>query len=228
VESLNKTAIPGLGENVALKTIGGTVVAIRTPKATPWSEILIGGEFWPGFFQLTDNRISQTHGNVAPAGVADLLVVRQQLKAYEGADVSSIENVLKSEKRDREHTTTRTTTSVTSTQTETTDQETRDLESTSRFEMSKEADNTIKTDQSLKAGLNISASYGPTVKLSASVEGSTSKSQTESTKAASKFSQDITEKSSKSITTRVLQSTSLTITVSKNCGASLTSFLIPA
>lgn len=80
-------------------------------------------------------------GSVSASGVADLLVVKQQLKAYEGADVSSIQNVLKSEKRSNKHTVTRTTTSVTATQTTTTNQETRDLEFTNRFEMSKEADN---------------------------------------------------------------------------------------
>jgi hypothetical protein len=194
--------------------VGGTLISTVTPISSIWGGIFGGGQFWPPFVGLTGNTVPQVHGTVSASGVADLLVVKQQLKAYEGADVSSIQNVLKSESRSNEHTTTRTTTSVTATQTETTDQETRDLESTSRFEMSKETDNQIKSDQSLKAGVNISASYGPTVSLSASVEGSMSSSQQTSTKAASSFSQDITEKGSKTITTQVLQSSSLTVTVS--------------
>jgi hypothetical protein len=37
----------------------------------------------------------------APVGVADLLLVREHVKRYEGADVAHIENVLASEKRER-------------------------------------------------------------------------------------------------------------------------------
>jgi hypothetical protein len=213
LQTLQQLAAPHLEESVSLKTFNGTTVAIRNPAAGPWSSLFMGGQFPSNIGLLTDMPVPHTRGNVSAAGVADLLVVRQQLKRYEGADVSSIENVLKSEKRAQEHTTTRTTTSVTSTQTETTDQQTRDLESASRFEMSKETEDTIKSDQSLKAGLNVSASYGPSVTLSASVEGAMSSTKTEATKAATKFSQDVTEKSTKSITNRVLQTTSLTVTV---------------
>ena len=191
-------------------------MAISTPRTAAWTDLLAGRRIGPIFlpFPPIDTRIPHSKGKISPAGVADLLVVKQTLKSYTGADVASIENVLKSEKRSREHTTTRTTTSVTATQTETTDTETRDLESTSRFEMSKETSNTIKSDESLKAGLNVSASYGPTVKVSASVEGATSSSSNTATKSASKYSQDVTEKTAKTLTTRVLESTSLTVTVS--------------
>jgi hypothetical protein len=61
-----------------------------------------------------------------------------------------------------------------------------ELSSTSRFEMSKETSVTIKEDQSLKGDLKVSASYGPFIEVAASVEGSTSRSKEESTKAASK------------------------------------------
>ncbi len=59
-----------------------------------------------------------THGEVKPAGVADLLMVRQQLTGYERADVAHIENVLKGERKEREHTTKRQTEEITFLETE--------------------------------------------------------------------------------------------------------------
>ena len=73
--------------------------------------------------------------------------------------------------------------------------------------MSKESAAAIKEDESLKAGLKVSAKYGPFVELSASVEGSLSRSKEESVKSASKFSQEVTDKAVKKITERTLTKT---------------------
>jgi hypothetical protein len=78
--------------------------------------------------------------------------------------------------------------------------------------MSRETSTTIKEDASLKAGLTVSAKYGPFVEVSASVEGSTSSSKQEATKSASKFSQDVTQRSAHKITERVLERSSLRVT----------------
>ena len=131
-------------------------------------------------------RIPATKGKATISGVADLLVVRQQLKGYEGADVADIENVLKGESKSREHTSTTKTETTTLTETEVTTTDDNELASTSRFEMSQESAATIKEDQSLKAGLQVSASYGPFVQVSASIEGATSRSKEEATKSATK------------------------------------------
>ncbi|KAI9666780.1 MAG: hypothetical protein M1831_001556 [Alyxoria varia] len=214
LRSLEKIAGPGSDDSIVMKNVGGTLLTIQTPRASAVSDIVSSGDKnLPLLFDTVPAaRIPHSKGKLAPAGVADLLIVRQQLKAYEGADLSTVENVFKGEKRNREHTTTQTTTTVTTAQEEATDTQTRDLESTGRFELSKESENTIKTDQSLKGGLNVPASYGPFISVSASVEGAMSKSQTESTKTASRFSQDVTEKSARNITTKVLKTKSLTTT----------------
>ncbi len=94
-------------------------------------------------------------------------------------------------------------------ETETSTSEEHELETTDRFEMSREASETIKEDVALKAGLTISGSYGPTVEFAASAEGSFSRSKEEATKSATTFSQDVTERTSRKISERVLQRTTV-------------------
>ncbi|OKL59578.1 hypothetical protein UA08_05230 [Talaromyces atroroseus] len=152
-----------------------------------------------------DGQIPTTKGKVTPSGVADLLVVKQTLKSYQGADIAHVENVLKGESKQRTHKTTRRTEGTISTETETNKNEEHELSTTSRFEMSKEASNTIKDDQSLKGSLKASAKYGPAVTVDASVEGSVSRSGEEVNKAASKYSQDVLDRTVKKISEQVMQ-----------------------
>jgi hypothetical protein len=197
----------------SIKRIGDTLVTIATPLASAWANISVGVAFpfpFPTF--PPDPRIPHTRGNVAPAGIADLLVVKQQLIGYEATDVAHIENVLKGEKKQREHTRRRETESFTFRETEITSSEERELESTNRFEMTRETSTTIKEDASLKAGLTVSGKYGPFVEFSASAEGSLSRSKEEATKTAAKFSQDVTQRSANKISERVLERASLKVT----------------
>lgn len=207
-----------LGRPVAksFKRYGNTLLSITTAKSSVWNNIVVGGSGVIGSIQIDpsmfDFRIPSTHGSVAPSGVADLLVVKQQLVRYEGADVAHIENVLKGESKVREHTERRETEEFTLTESEVTTTEERDLESTSRLEMSRESSEVIKEDASLKAGLSVSGKYGPVVEFSASAEGAISRSKEEATKSASVFSQDVTERSSNKVAKRLLERESRRVT----------------
>ncbi len=195
-----------------IKRIGSKMIMIRSAKASAWNNIVIGTASPPRFIPKFIPKVPTSHGSVAPAGIADLLIVKQQLIRYEGADVAHIENILKGEKKEREHTRRRETEELIFNEVEITTSEERELESTNRFEMSRETSETIKEDSSLKAGLTVSGSYGPTVEFSASVEGSSSSSKEEAIKSASSFSQDVTERSANKITERVLERSSLRVT----------------
>ncbi|MFD0670900.1 hypothetical protein [Cohnella sp. GCM10027633] len=199
---------------MSFKRMGGAMVAIKTPLPSVWSDIAIGGSFYlpPIVFPIPDVRVPRTHGSVAPAGVADLLVVKQQLVRYEGADIAHIENVLKGEKKEREHVRRTETEQLTFRESEVSTTEERELETADRFEMSRETSETIKEEASLKAGLSISGSYGPVVEFSVSAEGSLSRSKEESIKTAAKFSQEVTQKSAHKITERILERSSLRVT----------------
>ena len=76
---------------------------MQTPIVTGWGALGTGGLQHLPVFPM-DGCIPHTKGIVAPAGVADLLVVRQQLMGHEGFDVAHIENVLRGERKQREHT----------------------------------------------------------------------------------------------------------------------------
>jgi hypothetical protein len=212
---LNKELDSLLGRPVqrTFKRMGSAMVMISTPMPTLWNSMVIANNLdLTGYVFPLDNRVPHSHGSVAPAGVADLLVVKQQLVRYEAADVAHIENVLKGEKKEREHTRRRETEELTFRETEITTSEERELESTNRFEMSRETSETIKEDAKLTAGLKVSGKYGPTVEFSASAEGSVSRSKEEATKSAAKFSQDVTERSANKVTERVLERSSLRVT----------------
>ena len=169
----------------SLKRFGNTMVMTSIPMASVWNNLVVSGNLTTNGIPLPfEMSVPTSHGSIAPAGIADLLVVRQQLVRYEGADVAHIENVLKSEKKTREHTTRRETEEFNLRETETTTSEERELESTTRFEMSRETSQTIREDAALKAGLTVSGKYGPTVEFSASAEGSVSRSKEEATKTA--------------------------------------------
>jgi hypothetical protein len=195
------------------KRVGNTMLMITTPKASVWNDMVIGViPEDPTYLIPLDSRVPRSHGRVTPAGITDLLIVKQQLVRYEGADIAHIENVLKSERKEREHTRRRETEELTFQETEVTTSEERELESTNRFEMSRETSETIKEDASLKGGLTVSGSYGPSVDFSASAEGSFSRTKEEATKAAAQFSQDVTERSAMKLTERVLERSSLRVT----------------
>lgn len=195
------------------KRMGNAMVMISTPMPTVWNSMVIANNLTlTGYVFPLDNRVPHSHGSVAPAGIADLLVVKQQLVRYEAADLAHIENILKGEKKEREHIRRRETEELVFRETEITTSEERELESTNRFEMSRETSQTIKEDASLKAGLSVSGKYGPTVEFSASAEGSVSRSKEEATNSAAKFSQDVTERSANKVTERVLERSSLRVT----------------
>ncbi|MFP4367576.1 MAG: hypothetical protein ACLFQA_10820, partial [Bacteroidales bacterium] len=196
----------------SFKRAGKAMIMIKTPVPTVWNTMVFGGDITFPEMTVLDMRVPHTHGSVAPAGIADLLVVKQQLVRYRGADVAHIENVLKGEKKEREHIRRRETEELIFRESEITTSEERSLESTSRFELSRETSETIKEEASLKAGLEISGKYGPVVEFTASAEGSLSRTKESATKTAAKFSQDVTERSASKVTQRLLERSSLRVT----------------
>ncbi|EGE77182.2 hypothetical protein BDDG_00119 [Blastomyces dermatitidis ATCC 18188] len=204
-------------EDIRIIRVGNTLVSARTPRPSRYSQFFTGINFGLHVPKLPllpppDPRVPHTIGKVNKVGVGDLLVVKQRLIGYEGADIAHIENVLKGESKSREHVRTDRTETVTSLETETIREDTRELASTSRFEMGQETQKQIKEAYELKGGVQVTAKYGPAVEVSAKVEGGHNRSKEESTKTATKFSQDVTEKAIKKITERVLQKTTTTTT----------------
>ncbi|MEV6030699.1 hypothetical protein AB0L65_06100 [Nonomuraea sp. NPDC052116] len=204
-------AVAGHPVRQSFLRVGEALVTVQTPVTTGWGTLGTGGTVPLPPIPL-DGRVPHTKGEVAPAGIADLLVIKQQLTGYESADVAHIENVLRGERKVRDHSRRDTTELITINEQETNTSEDRDLQTTDRFEMTRETEQTVKEDVALKAGLNISGRYGPVVEFSASAEGSIARSKQEATRSAATFSQDVTERTSRKIAERVLTRTQLTTT----------------
>jgi hypothetical protein len=147
--------------------------------------------------------LSAVSGCQLNAGVGDLLIVRQDLKAYELADFAHVENVLAGEFRQREHRRLDLTEETVTVETETTTEKERDLQSTERNEMQSEMNRSVQSAFGIDAGLQMSGSYGPTVSFSSSLNVSYSTNVEETQRKAASFSREVTERVSDRVRERV-------------------------
>ncbi|GHI00983.1 hypothetical protein [Neobacillus kokaensis] len=131
---------------------------------------------------------------IKPLGIGDLLIVKQELQYYAAGEVAHIENVMKSEFKNRTHTRMNETEETIITETEQIEENEKDLQTTERFELQKEAQKTIENKMSLEAGLSVTAGYGP-VSVTANADFAISETTSESNKNASNFAKEVTEKS---------------------------------
>ena len=139
------------------------------------------------------------------AGVGDLLMVKQTLKAYELAEFAHVENVLAGESRLREHRRLNVREEIQVEEEERETEKERNLQSTDRNEMQSEAEKTVKSQFELQAGLQVSGSYGPSVSFSASLNAGFSTSTEETQRKAVSYSREVTEKTSERVRERVKQ-----------------------
>lgn len=179
-----------------LTAAGGQPVVVNIPGQVP-GQTGLGGD--PGTGPLP-TLPTQAAGIVAPVGIGDLLVVKQRPLRYEGGDVAHIENILRSEAFTRDTKRIDLTETTVSTETDMTTEQEQDTQSTDRFALQRETANTITQDASLKAGVSVSASYGPTVSVKANLDSATNSSQQDSTKVSTSYSQDVTSRAASSIT----------------------------
>ena len=181
--------------------------AFRAGAGTAPSVVRGDGIFGGGIGNLFDFSPIKHAGNVTVLGMSDLLIVKQQLIGYEKGDIAYIQNVLKGETNTHEVTQSNKVEDTVFMETETTSTKEEEKSTTTRFEMSEEADKTIKEDASVKGGATLSAKYGPSLSLSSTISGSRDRNMTEASKLASKFSQDVTSKASEKLQKRALQRT---------------------
>ncbi|WP_151523809.1 hypothetical protein [Serinicoccus kebangsaanensis] len=187
----------------SFKTMGGTSVALTSK---PMAYIL---SFTPGMLldavrPFLPERVPTSHADIEPAGIMDLLLVKQQLTGYAGAEVSHIATILKGEKKERTHRTRLETEVITLTEREVETTTERSLETTDRFEMRRESEKALQEETSVKGSASLKASYGPTVEFRASVEASWQRKSQEAEKAASETARTVTQKASEKVTERVL------------------------
>jgi hypothetical protein len=152
------------------------------------------------------------HGDARILGIADLMVVEQELLRYQLGEIARIENVLKSEVRARHFKTKDTIETTETIETEITRDKEQDLSSSERFELKTESQTVINENSSKDAGLTIHASYGPSVDATANYNSSTSTSTQQSNSASTNYAREISNKAVDRVQTRTL--TRRTVTTS--------------
>ncbi len=171
---------------------------------------LVPKEFFPGIIKDTSYRKYRSSDGVFPStpymhpiGFGDLKVVKQKLVKYKMGEIAHVENVMKSEFRERKHRRLNRTEESYFSETETSTETEKDLQSTERFELQKETEKTISEDIKFDAGLSVSASYGPTVQIQADTNFALNESKTESDRVSSNYSKEIISRSISKICERV-------------------------
>lgn len=144
-------------------------------------------------------------GRIMPVGVADLLVVKQHILRYEPGEIVQIENILlgESRKKTNKHLLSNERTVVV--ETTTTTEKTNDLQTSERFALKREAENTVKEDTSVKAGVSASYKYGDTLQINANVNVDYSNSKTDSQKVSSDYAKDVVARATSKVTEQIRQ-----------------------
>ena len=208
---LTQVSVPTAVERLAVELQELEIKTVELNGMTSTAMIPVGKSILPyeativgpiGSAYMLPEQVPSTHGDVAPAGIGDLLVVRQNLKRYEARELAHVENVLDGEYKERSHRRARTTEETITTEIETKREEERDLQSTERFELKTESSEVLKEDTSLKIGLSVSGKYGPVVEFKASTDFAMNHAKEESKKIASSFSKDVTQRASSRISER--------------------------
>lgn len=140
--------------------------------------------------------------SIAPVGIGDLKVTKQQLVRYVAGEVAHIENVLARERRGREHRRLRQVEEVILHEQEREEENRRDLQSTERFEIEAESQRTLKSETSLDAGLELSAGYGP-VELSIYAKFASNESKEEAETNSTKYAKEVVDKAVSRLLERV-------------------------
>jgi hypothetical protein len=187
--------------------VGNQLVQVVPPTAIPYKSGPSGGPS-----DHPDQPFPEPYlpfNGIKSVGIADLLVVRQHLKRYEPGEVSHIENVLKSEERHRDHRRTQRTEEFVMQETEISQEDQKDLQSTERFELKREVENTIQNDFSIKAGVAVSGKYGPSVEFKTNLDVANNHTEKDSTKQATTFSKDVTQRAVSKVINKVHEQHSL-------------------
>ncbi|MDQ4037174.1 MAG: hypothetical protein M3313_02175 [Actinomycetota bacterium] len=161
------------------------------------------------------HRFRQPFNDIAPLGVGDLKVVKQKLIEYHAGEIAHIDNIMSRELKSRVHRVLEKTEDIFTSSTEQSSDTQRDLQTTDRFELKHEAEQVVKTDTSLNAGLSVNATFtGGAYSIVSGVTGSFAytRSRTDEAKVASNFARDVVEKAVKRIQTKVSQSRTTTTT----------------
>jgi hypothetical protein len=186
----------------------------RVSESSPARMAVLVGQTWvpvsglkprasPPYAPTLDPDLALTLSCPYYAGHGELRIVKQELIAYELADIAHIENVLAGEEKRRTHRRLDRTEEVERELSELITETERDLQSTDRFELETEAQRTAQTAAHVEGGVTVSGSYGPTVSFTANASAGFSYQTSTSSRRAARFAQEVVERSIERVKERV-------------------------
>ena len=149
-------------------------------------------------------------GEHQPPIVGDLLLVEQELNRYEMGEIAEIENVLKSERKERSTRQLSRTSQTTTTEVSSEREETESQVTDERFTLKSEAQKTASQSLSFEAGVNVSGKFGP-VQVSASASASFSSAQSTSQSTSQEYAKTVTEEATKRVLESFKETNSITL-----------------
>lgn len=144
-----------------------------------------------------------TVGPLEPTSVGNLLITRQQIKRYEAAEISHIENVMQSASLTRSTRRLTRTEESFQTEQENVEEEERDRQTTDRLELQSTIEKTISEARAFEVGGSISAGYGPFVQVEAHANYESESSTEEAESRASAFAREMSERAAKKVSQRI-------------------------
>ncbi|GAA0029132.1 DUF3597 family protein [Bradyrhizobium ottawaense] len=151
---------------------------------------------------LEDPHPTPDERGIKPSGIGDLYKINQVLLRYELGEVAHVENVLQSEYRKRSHLRIDEVRETEAELVEKTSENERDLQSTERYELTREVQKSVEERVKSDAGVSVSASYGP-VTVSAHADIAVENSSAEVAKEASNYAKQTTDRAISKLVTRV-------------------------
>ena len=139
-------------------------------------------------------RVPQTKGLVVPIGFGEYNSVRQTLLMYEPGEIAHIENVLRGEYKERVHRRLRRLEEEVTYEEERKAVTEKDLQSTDRFELKREASETIKEEHKAEAGVTVKYD-GPSVDVEAKAGYTYTHAKEQAKKTSVCYARDVTERS---------------------------------
>jgi hypothetical protein len=174
-------------EKVSLLESGGAAV-VRDPVVSPLSLQGEGGD---------DSFVSMRN-------VAQHLVVRQHLKAYELLDIAHIQNVLPKESNSRTHRTLDRTERTLLIESEETEERESEHETAERTDINLEAARAAEEESQRRVELSLSGRYGPSVEFSSEMGMETTITESESSSFATSFAKSVTDRTVERVSSRLL------------------------
>ncbi len=147
--------------------------------------------------------------NLKAAGVGDLLVVKKELLKFKKGEIAHIENIIKSEKKERSHRVFRSMSETISSQSSTERESLKDTQSNEQFSIQKETNDILNKQKSTDKSINASAKYGNgfvSASINAGYASSNSSQQTQANRSASSYAKGITERALDRVITQISES----------------------